>query len=201
MALGVTQQLPLEERHIYKREYIADSLVVRLGGRVAEELVFGHQSTGASNDLVGNTELARRMVREWGMSDRIGPMAWGSQGAVFLGEDLVHTRDYSDETARVIDEEVERILREEEDRARKVLGEHRAGLEAVARSLLERETLDGAEVGRLVDTAMGHKAGGPRVTTTAEGEEIEVAPTDDAARLDGANGDSVAPARTPSAGE
>ena len=121
MALGVTQQLPLEERHIYKREYIADSLVVRLGGRVAEELVFGHQSTGAQNDLVGSTELARKMVREWGMSDRIGPMAWGSQGAVFLGEDLMHSRDYSDETARVIDEEVERILRDEEDRCRKML--------------------------------------------------------------------------------
>ncbi|MCL6641153.1 MAG: ATP-dependent zinc metalloprotease FtsH, partial [Candidatus Rokubacteria bacterium] len=89
MALGVTQQLPLEERHIYKREYIVDSLVVRLGGRVAEELVFGHQSTGANNDLVGCTELARKMVREWGMSDRVGPMAWGSQGAVFLGEDLM----------------------------------------------------------------------------------------------------------------
>src|SRR5204863_78041 len=103
------------------RQYIADSLVVRLGGRVAEEIVYGHLSTGAQNDLVGITELARKMVREWGMSDRIGPMAWGSQGAVFLGEDLVHTRDYSDDTARVIDEEVERILREEEDRARKVL--------------------------------------------------------------------------------
>ena len=126
MALGVTQQLPLEERHIYKREYIADSLVVRLGGRVAEELVFGHQSTGANNDLVGNTELARKMVREWGMSDRIGPMAWGAAGAVFLGDDLMHSRDYSDETARVIDEEVERILREEEDRCRKTLTEYRA---------------------------------------------------------------------------
>jgi cell division protease FtsH len=111
------------------------------------------------------------MVREWGMSDRIGPMAWGSQGAVFLGEDLVHTRDYSDETARVIDEEVERILRDEEDRARKVLGEHRAGLEAVAHALLERETLDGTEVGALVDEAMGHKAGGPRHYTHADGSE------------------------------
>ena len=85
---------------------------MRLGGRVAEELVFGIVSTGAKNDLVGATELARKMVREWGMCDRIGPMAWGSQGAVFLGEDLMHTRDYSDETARVIDEEVERILRD-----------------------------------------------------------------------------------------
>ena len=171
MALGVTQQLPLEERHIYKKEYIADSLVVRLGGRIAEELVYGHTSTGAQNDLVGCTELARKMVREWGMSDRIGPMAWGSQGAVFLGEDLVHTRDYSDETARVIDEEVERILRDEENRARKVLGENRAGLEAVARNLLEHETLDGAEVARLVDTAMGRKAGGHRHFVHADGSD------------------------------
>jgi cell division protease FtsH len=200
MALGVTQQLPLEERHIYKKDYITDSLVVRLGGRIAEELVYGHLSTGAQNDLVGCTELARKMVREWGMSDRIGPMAWGSQGAVFLGEDLVHTRDYSDETARVIDEEVERILREEEDRARKVLGEHRAGLEAVAHALLEHETLDGKEVGRLVDTAMGHKAGGPRLTTTAEGEELEV-PPDPEARIDGSDVDIVTPARTPAAGD
>ncbi len=118
MALGVTQQLPVEEKHIYRQDYIEDSLVVRLGGRLAEEAVYEQLSTGANNDLVGCTELARKMVREWGMSDRIGPMAWGSQGAVFLGEDLMHTRDYSDDTARVIDEEVERILREQEERGR-----------------------------------------------------------------------------------
>jgi cell division protease FtsH len=179
MALGVTQQLPVEERQIYKREYITASLVVRLGGRIAEELVFGHLSTGAQNDLVGCTELARKMVREWGMSDRIGPMAWGSQGAVFLGEDLVHTRDYSDDTARVIDEEVERILRDEESRARKILGDHRAGLNAVAAALLEEETLSGEEVGRLVDDAVGHKAGGPRKMTRADGREVEVDTPDD----------------------
>src|SRR6202022_497773 len=101
---------------------------VRMGGRVAELIIYGSLSTGANNDLVGNTELARKMVREWGMSDRVGPMAWGSQGQVFLGEDLLHTRDYSDETSRVIDEEVERILREQEDRAMDVLKEHRPGL-------------------------------------------------------------------------
>jgi cell division protease FtsH len=155
MALGVTQQLPLEERHIYQRPYIEDSLVVRLGGRMAEELIFGTISTGANNDLVGCTELARKMVREWGMSDRVGPMAWGSQGAVFLGEDIMHSREYSDETARVIDEEVEHILREQEDRARHTLRFHRSGLDAVARALLENETIDGAEVGRLVDEAAG----------------------------------------------
>ena len=117
MALGVTQQLPMEDKHIYGVDYIEDSLCVRMGGRVAEQIVFGDLSTGASNDLVGNTELARKMVREWGMSDRIGPMAWGSQGMVFLGEDIMQSRDYSDETSRVVDEEVERILREQEDRA------------------------------------------------------------------------------------
>ena len=196
MALGVTQQLPVEERHIYKREYIADSLVVRLGGRVAEEIVYGHLSTGAQNDLVGITELARKMVREWGMSDRIGPMAWGSQGAVFLGEDLVHTRDYSDDTARVIDEEVERILREEEDRARKVLSEHRAGLEAVARALLVEETLDGSEVERLVDEAMGHKAGGPRKVTTADGTEVEAEELPEGDSLSESDGAVGAPSPT-----
>jgi cell division protease FtsH len=155
MALGVTQQLPMEERHIYPRNYIEDSLAVRMGGRVAEMLVYGDLSTGANNDLVGNTELARKMVREWGMSDRVGPMAWGSQGAVFLGEDLMHTRDYSDETSRVIDEEVERILRAQEERATEELTKHRNGLEAVARALLEKETIDGAEVKVLVDQAFG----------------------------------------------
>ena len=176
MALGVTQQLPEEERHIYKREYIADSIVVALGGRVSEELVFGHVSTGAQNDLVRITEMARRMVREWGMSERVGPMAWGSQGPVFLGEDLVHTRDYSDDTARVIDEEVERILRQEEARAKRTLRLHRRGLDAVARALLEKETLDGDEVSRLVDDAMGRKAGGYRKVRRADGTIMEIKP-------------------------
>ena len=170
MALGVTQQLPVEERHIYKKEYITDSLVVRLGGRVAEEMVFGHLSTGAQNDLVGCTELARKMVREWGMSDRIGPMAWGSQGAVFLGEDLVHTRDYSDETARVIDEEVERILRDEENRTRKMLAEHRPGLEAVARGAArarDPRRRRGRAPGRRGDGPQGRRAAPASCTPTA----------------------------------
>jgi len=180
MALGVTQQLPLEEKHIYRQDYIEDSLVVRLGGRLAEEAVYETLSTGANNDLVGCTELARKMVREWGMSSRIGPMAWGSQGAVFLGEDLMHTRDYSDDTARVIDEEVERILREQEERGRRVLRQHRRGLDAVAAALLEHETIDGAEVARLVDEAAGRRVGGsrrvPRVEPEAAAEGAAVAP-------------------------
>jgi cell division protease FtsH len=155
MALGVTQQLPLEDKHMYGVEYIEDALCVRMGGRVAEKIVFGDLSTGASDDLVRNTELARKMVREWGMSDRIGPMAWGSQGMVFLGEDLMHTRDYSDETSRVVDEEVERILREQEQRADEMLTKHRSGLDAVAAALREHESVDGEEVKRLVDEANG----------------------------------------------
>src|SRR5690242_5241980 len=94
------------------------------------------------------------------MSDRIGPMAWGSQGAVFLGEDLMHTRDYSDESSRVIDEEVERILREQEERATVELKKYRAGLDKVAKALLEKETIDGAEVGRLVDEGFGRAVHG-----------------------------------------
>jgi len=162
MALGVTMQLPMEERHIHSRQHIEDSLCVRMGGRVAELLVYGDLSTGAANDLVGNTELARKMVREWGMSEEIGPMAWGSQGQVFLGEDLMHTRDYSEDTSRVIDDEVERILRAQEERALEVLSRHRGGLDAVAHALLTHESIDGAEVGRLVDEAYGrpvHESG------------------------------------------
>jgi cell division protease FtsH len=155
MALGVTMQLPMEERHIHPRQHIEDSLAVRMGGRAAELLVYGDLSTGASNDLVGNTELARKMVREWGMSDKIGPMAWGSQGQVFLGEDLMHTRDYSEHTSQIIDDEVEIILRAQEERALEVLARHRGGLDAVARALLDEETIDGETVGRLVDTAYG----------------------------------------------
>lgn len=156
MALGVTQQLPLEERHTYWREYIEDTVCVMMGGRCAEKLEFGTMSTGGSNDIQRATELARKMVREFGMSDRIGPMAWGGEGQVFLGEDLMHAaRDYSDVTSRVIDEEVERILREQEARATSLLELHRRGLALVAKALLERETIDGAEVGRLVDEGFG----------------------------------------------
>ncbi|MGA2304846.1 MAG: ATP-dependent zinc metalloprotease FtsH [Acidimicrobiales bacterium] len=155
MALGVTHQLPMEERHIHPRQYIEDALCVRMGGRVAELLVYGDLSTGAANDLVGNTELARKMVREWGMSEAIGPMAWGSAGQVFLGEDLMHTRDYSEDTSKIIDDEVERILRAEEERAMEVLSKHRGGLNAIARALLDNEIIDGREVNRLVDEAYG----------------------------------------------
>ena len=155
MALGVTMTLPEEDRHIMARQHLEDSLCMRMGGRVAELLVYGDLSTGAADDLQRNTELARRMVREWGMSKEIGPMAWGSNNQVFLGEDLMHTRDYSDHTSKVIDDEIERILREQESRAIEVLTLHRRGLESLTRALLEHETVDGAEAARLIDEANG----------------------------------------------
>ncbi len=155
MALGVTMTLPEEDRHIMARQHLEDSLCMRMGGRVAELLVYGDLSTGAADDLQRNTELARRMVREWGMSKEIGPMAWGSNNQVFLGEDLMHTRDYSDHTSKVIDDEIERILREQESRAIEVLTLHRRGLESLTRALLERETIEGAEAARLIDEAHG----------------------------------------------
>jgi cell division protease FtsH len=150
IALGATQQLPAEERQLHQRPELDDALAVRLGGRAAEELVFGLASTGAEDDLTGATELAGRMVREWGMSERIGKMSWAPRGPVFLGEELLHTRDYSDATARVIDEEVSRILDEQAARARQVLEAHRHSLDVLAETLVAKETLDGAEVTELI---------------------------------------------------
>ena len=150
MALGVTWTLP-EERHTYSREYFEDIICKAMGGRVAEKLVFGHLNSGAANDLEQATGIARRMVREWGMSDKVGPMAWNSQQQVFLGEDLMTSgREYSDETARMIDEEISRILTEQEQRAHDLLVKHRKGLDLVAEALLEQETIDGALVARLI---------------------------------------------------
>jgi cell division protease FtsH len=151
MALGVTQQLPEVERMLEQREYLDDALAVRLGGRAAEELVFGTVSTGAHDDLVAATGLARKMVREWGMSKAFPHMAWGTEGPVFLGEDLVHTRDYSDETARIIDQEIERILDEQAVRAHDVLTLWRPALDRLAAALIERETLEGREVEAIIN--------------------------------------------------
>ena len=166
MALGVTQTLP-EERHSYSREYVLDRICMALGGRVAEHVVFGQQTTGAANDLEVVTGLARRMVREWGMSDKVGPMAWHSNQQVFLGEDLMTSgREYSDDTARLVDEEINRILREQEARAIELLTKHRRGLDLVAEALLEEETIDGDQVARLVQRGLGEPS--PAAETLAD---------------------------------
>ena len=155
MALGVTWSLP-EERHTYSREYFLDMICKAMGGRVAESIVFGSLNSGAANDLEQATSIARRMVREWGMSDAVGPMAWSGQQQVFLGEDLMTSgREYSDDTAKKIDDEISRILREQEERARVTLLKHRRGLDLVAEALLEHETVDGATVAKLIQQGLG----------------------------------------------
>ena len=154
MALGVTWTLP-EERHTYSREFFEDLICKAMGGRVAEKIIFGHLNSGAANDLEQATGIARRMVREWGMSDKIGPMAWSGQQQVFLGEDLMTSgREYSDSTAQLVDNEISRILLEQEARAHEVLSRHRRGLELVAEALLIEETIDGPTVGRLVQQGL-----------------------------------------------
>ena len=161
MALGVTQTLP-EERHSFSKDYILDRICMALGGRVAEQLVFQQQTTGAANDLEVVTGLARRMVREWGMSDKVGPMAWQNNQQVFLGEDLMTGgREYSDDTARMMDEEINRILTSQEKRAVELLTTHRRGLDLVATALLDKETIDGAEVAALVQQGIGDAPGVP----------------------------------------
>jgi len=145
-ALGVTEQLPVDERHLYPESYLRDSLAIRLGGRAGELLVLGEASTGASNDLSGATELATRMVRDWGMSDRVGPVGFSSGQPAYLGNEEIRSRSYAEATQQVMDEEVARLLREAEQRALDVLSDHRAMLDRLVALLMEKETIDGAEV-------------------------------------------------------
>jgi cell division protease FtsH len=153
-ALGVTEQLPADERHLYPESYLLASLDVRLGGRASEILVLGEASTGASNDLAGATGLAINMVRDWGLSPRLGPVGFSTDGPGYLdGQQQFQSRQYSEGTQQVIDEEVSRLLGEAEERATAVLTEHRAALDAVIGALLEHETIDGDELRAVVKAA------------------------------------------------
>ena len=169
---------------MYKRQ-LEEDLIVYMGGRVAEDLVFGVISTGANDDLVRATELARKMVREWGMSDVVGPMAWGSHNQVFLGDEMLAGRDYSDETARVIDKEVQRILCAQEARCLDLLDVNRAALDLVARALLEHETISGDEVDRLIGAAA--RGGGSAQGNGSSGDTavtVEPEPAEDPTPVD-----------------
>jgi cell division protease FtsH len=154
-ALGVTEQLPLDERHLYSESYLKDSLAVRLGGRVAENLVIGEASTGASSDLAGATDLAVRMVREYGMSRRLGPIGFASGSPMYLGGEEVRSRSYAEDTQRVIDEEVEALLREAEQRATALLTDHRDALDRLVEDLLAHETVDGTAVAAAIKGESG----------------------------------------------
>jgi len=150
-ALGVTEQLPLVERHMYGEDYLHDSLAVRLGGRAAELVVLGQGSTGAANDLAGATDLATKMIREFGLSKTLGPVGYPEGGSVFLGSGGpgMSSRPFAEATQAEIDREVAMLLREAEKRAVTLLTDHRSVLDALTNLLLENETVDGSEVYRL----------------------------------------------------
>ncbi|RME03285.1 MAG: ATP-dependent metallopeptidase FtsH/Yme1/Tma family protein, partial [Deltaproteobacteria bacterium] len=151
MALGLTQQIPIDERHTYPREYLENRIAILMGGRVAEERIFGEITTGAGNDIEQATELARKMVCEWGMSEKLGPLSFGKQDhEIFLGREFSQRQDYSEHTAIVIDAEVKRIVLENYEKAKKLIEENLDKLERIAKALIEFEVLDGAEVKKLM---------------------------------------------------
>ena len=153
-ALGVTEQLPVDERHLYSESYLLDSLAVRLGGRASENLVIGEASTGAASDLASATQLAIKMVTEWGLSPRLGPIGYGSdQLSQASGPVFGQERPYAEGTQEVIDQEVSRLLSEAEDRARVLLTDNRSALDAVIAALLEKETISGEDLGNIVSGA------------------------------------------------
>ena len=151
-ALGVTMSLPEEDRQSYSREWVLDRIAMALGGRVAEELVFGQLTTGASDDFRKATQLARSMITEWGMSDKMGPMAYGDrEESGFLFGSSSRNRDYSESTANEIDVETREVLQSQYNRARSLLAGHREKLDAIAEALLERETLDRDELQAIME--------------------------------------------------
>jgi len=146
MALGVTMQLPTDDKHTYSRDYLQSRLAVMMGGRIAEELFMQHMTTGAGNDIEQATDLARKMVCEWGMSE-LGPLTFGKkEEQIFLGREISQHRDFSEDTAIRIDQEVRRLVMDGYDRARKVLTENSDMLHKLAENLLERESLDAEEI-------------------------------------------------------
>jgi cell division protease FtsH len=151
MALGVTMQLPIDDKHNYSRDYLMDQIAILLGGRIAEEITNGQITTGAGNDLERVTEVARKMVCEWGMSDGMGPLTFGKrEEQIFLGREIAKSQDYSEETAVAIDSSVKNFVMSNYERARKLLIEHKALLIKIADELLAREVLDADQVRRLV---------------------------------------------------
>ena len=167
MALGLTQQLPVDEMHNYPREYLLNNLVILFGGRVAEELVLEQVTTGAGNDIEKATDLVRRMVCEWGMSEKLGPMTFGKkEEEIFLGRDFTQKSDYSKNTAIEIDAEIRRIIQESYQRAKDLLTTNLRVLHKVAEKLLEKEVLDGSEIDAIVK-AFSLNGGDPLTQSTA----------------------------------
>jgi cell division protease FtsH len=150
-ALGLTQQLPIDEKHTYPKDYLLNNIAVMMGGRVAEELVFEGQTTGAGNDIERATEIARKMVCEWGMSEKLGPLAFGQkEEQIFLGREFTQHRDYSEETARLIDSEITSIVTRSYEKAKDIVRNNINTLHQLANSLLEKEVLDGHQIEAII---------------------------------------------------
>jgi cell division protease FtsH len=161
-ALGLTMQLPTDDRYSYSKEFLVNQITILLGGRAAEEIVFQQQTTGAGNDLEKATEMARKMVCEWGMSEKMGPLTFGkAEEHIFLGREVSRPKDYSEETAILIDSEIKRIVMDSASRAKQLLDTNLEKLHALARALLERETLDGEEIHRILATRPFQEAPAP----------------------------------------
>jgi len=186
---GATFTLPLDDRDEVSREWVLDSVTMAMGGRVAERLVLNRLGSGAQSDIVQATKMVRRMVTRWGMSEKLGPVAYGeSEEHIFLGKDFTQRRDFSEATAELIDGEVSKIINECYDRAERILVEHTDQLHLLARTLLERETLDGDELklllsgrelppmrnGNGAQPAPGRRDGGP--TAISAGDVPAAAP-------------------------
>ncbi len=150
-ALGLTQQLPIDEKHTYPKEYLLNNITTLMGGRVAEEMVLTHQTTGAGNDIERATDIARRMVCEWGMSEKLGPLTFGQkEEQIFLGREFTQHRDYSEETARLIDGEIRAIVTSSYERAKAILQKNVDVLHRLANTLLEKEVLDGHQIDQII---------------------------------------------------
>jgi cell division protease FtsH len=150
-ALGLTQQLPIDEKHTYPKDYLLNNIAVMMGGRAAEERVLNRQTTGAGNDIERSTEIARKMVCEWGMSDTLGPLAFGKkEEQIFLGREFTQHRDYSEQTARLIDDEIRRIVTESYEKAKEIVDREMAALHRLAMALLEKEVLDGIQIDQII---------------------------------------------------
>ena len=160
-ALGVTMQLPVDDRHSYSKEFLYNNLAILMGGRVAEELVFKQITTGAGNDIERATDLARKMVCEWGMSDELGPLTFGKKDEeIFLGREIATRRDYSEDIALKIDTEVKRLVTENYDRAKRMLRENMAALKALAEALLEKEVLEAGEIDQIIQGTLSQEPQG-----------------------------------------
>lgn len=150
-ALGVTMQLPTDDRHNYTKEFLYNTLAILMGGRVAEELVLKNITTGAGNDLERATDLARKMVCEWGMSEKLGPLTFGKKDEeIFLGREIATRRDFSEQVALDIDHEIKRLVAENYERTKRMLTEHMGTLKRLAEALLEKEVLDAPEIDEIV---------------------------------------------------